>query len=58
MVTGWWESRRVLSLLGIASAESHTACVNAFSIFSETKKEKEEKKRKKRKKKTFQGKNF
>ena len=31
-VMGQWESRGVCSSVGIASAESHTTCKNAFSI--------------------------
>ena len=27
---GWWASRGVLSLVGIASAQSHTTCIDAF----------------------------
>ena len=37
-VIGCWESRVVLSLVSIASAESDTTCVNAFSMSSDKKK--------------------
>ena len=36
----WRGNRTVLSLVGIASAESHTACVNAFSLTPEKKEKK------------------
>ena len=36
----WLGNRGVLSLVGIAPTESHTACVNAFSFSSEKKKKK------------------
>ena len=38
----WWESRGVLSLVDIASTESHTTCVNVFSLSPEQKEQKKE----------------
>ena len=42
-------NRGVLSLVGIASAESDTACVNPFSFLLRKKKKKKKKKNKKKK---------